>query len=106
MKKEWWEGGKTAGAKSQEFRTQDSGVTTLCPCRPWPTPSAASWPTPSEVNTLIIQHLEFVKCEYKHEKKYISSKKKEKNWPTPSPFGLPRQKILVTRLTQEDMIWA
>ena len=60
-KKEWWEGGKTAGAKSQELRTQDSGVTTLCPCRPWP--------TPSEVNTLIIQHLEFVKCEYKHERK-------------------------------------
>ena len=62
--------------------------------------------------TPIIQHLEFVKCEYKHEKKYISSKKKEKNWPTPSPFGLHRKilvkknKIQVKRLTKEDMIWA
>ena len=90
MKKEWWEGGKTAGAKSQEFRTQDSGVTTLCPCRPWPTPSAASWPTPSEVNTLIIQHLEFVKCEYKHENKYISSKK------TGKKIGLPRHHLVYT----------
>ena len=40
--------------------------------------------------TRIIQHLEFVKCEYKHEKKYTSSKTGKKLaypvtiWPTPS----------------------